>query len=167
VPTALPLLVFVWLWWRDARREITLAVLVVLVVCVPFALWAGVGKFIADTVLLQLRLAPRPDALSINGLLAHLGRPLLPGWAGASLSAACLAAFALWGTREWDSALLMGAVLTLLAFVTAKWAFFDYYFIVAVGLVLALVLAGSELRGSSLRPEVGARSDASRTAEAP
>ncbi len=167
VPTALPLLVFVWLWWRDARREITLAVLVALLACVPFALWAGVGNFIADTVLLQLRLAPRPDALSINGLLAHLGRPLLPGWAGVSLSAVCLAAFALWGAKDWDAALLMGAVLTLLAFVTAKWAFFDYYFIVAVGIVLALVFASPERRSAALRPEVGALGDASSTAEAP
>ncbi len=160
VPTALPLLVFPWLWWRDARRGITLAVLVALLICVPFALWAGIGKFIADTVLLQLRLAPRTDALSINGLLAHLGRPLLPGWAGISLSAVCLAAFALWGAKEWDAALLMGAVLTLLAFVTAKWAFFDYYFIVAVGIVLALALADPGHGGATLRTEVGGRAQA-------
>ena len=145
VPTALPLIVFPWLWWRDARREITLAVLLALLVCLPFALWAGVGKFIADTVLLQLRLAPRPDALAINGLLAHLGRPLLPGWAGVSVSGLGLVAFALWGTRAWDSGLMMGATLTELAFLTAKWAFFDYYFIVAMGMVLALSFAGSPL----------------------
>ena len=164
VPTALPLVVFPWLWWRDARREVTLAVLVALLICVPFALWAGVGKFLADTVLLQLRLAPRSDALSINGLLAHLGRPLLPGWVGISVSAVCLGAFALWGTREWDAALLMGAVLTLLAFVTAKWAFFDYYFIVAVGLVLALAFADP----SRARANLGtALSDQAEAAVAP
>jgi hypothetical protein len=164
VPTALPLIVFPWLWWRDARREVTLAVLVALLICVPFALWAGVGKFLADTVLLQLRLAPRSDALSINGLLAHLGRPLLPGWVGISVSAVCLGAFALWGTREWDAALLMGAVLTLLAFVTAKWAFFDYYFIVAVGLVLALAFADP----SRARANLGtALSDQAEAAVAP
>ncbi len=155
VPTALPLVVFAWLWWRDARREINLAVLVALLICVPFALWAGVGKFIADTVLLQLRLAPRTDALSINGLLAHLGRPLLPGWVGVSVSAVCLGAFAIWGTREWDGALLMGAVLTLLAFVTAKWAFFDYYFIVAVGIVLALAFADLRRGGATPQAAVG------------
>ncbi len=154
VPTALPLLVLPWLWWRDARRGITLAVLVALLICVPFALWAGIGKFIADTVLLQLRLAPRTDALSINGLLAHLGRPLLPGWAGISVSAVCLAAFALWGAKQWDAALLMGAVLTLLAFLTAKWAFFDYYFIVAVGIVLALAFADPRPDGATPRTAV-------------
>ena len=142
VPTALPLVVFPWLWWRDARREITAACLVAVLICVPFALWAGAGKFFADTVLLQLHLAPRTDALSINGMLSHLGRPLLPGWVGVSVSALCLITFAVWGVRKWDSALLMGAVLTLLAFVTAKWAFFDYYFIVDMGIVLALAIAG-------------------------
>ncbi len=141
VPTALPLIVFPWLWWRGARREITLAAVVALLICFPFAIWAGVGKFLADTVLLQLHLAPRPDALSINGLLAHLGQPLLPGWAGVSVSALCLIAFALRGTREWDAALMMGSTLSLLAFLTAKWAFFDYYFIVAMGIVLALTVA--------------------------
>lgn len=155
VPTALPLVVFAWLWWRDARREITLAVLVALLICVPFAIWAGVGGFIADTFLLQLRLPPRTDALSINGLLAHLGRPLLPGWFGVSVSAVCLGAFALWGRREWDAALLMGAVLTLLAFLTAKWAFFDYYFIVAVGIVLALVFADLRRTGTPSRTTLG------------
>ena len=164
VPTALPLLVFPWLWWRDARRGITLAVLVAVLICVPFALWAGIGKFIADTVLLQLRLAPRTDALSINGLLAHLGRPLLPGWAGISVSAVCLAAFALWGTRKWDAALLMGAVLTLLAFVTAKWAFFDYYFIVAVGIVLALAVADPGPGWATPRTAVGDHAEAVGTA---
>ena len=154
VPTALPLIVFPWIWWREARREITLAVLVALMICVPFALWAGVGKFIADTVLLQIRLPARTDALSINGLLAHLGRPLLPGWAGVSVSAVCLAICALWGTREWDAALMMGATLTCLAFVTAKWAFFDYYFIVAVGIVLALVFAASKRDGTVPREKV-------------
>ena len=167
VPTALPLIVFPWLWWRDARREITLAVLVALLMCVPFALWAGVGKFIADTALLQLRLAPRTDALSINGLLAHLGRPLLPGWAGVSMSAVCLGAFGLWGAKKWDAALLMGAVLTLLAFVTAKWAFFDYYFIVAVGIVLALAFADPGPHREVPREAVRERADAVVAAQRP
>ncbi len=138
VPTVAPLLALPWLWWRDARKEVTLAVLFAVMICVPFAVWAGVRNFIADTVLLQWDLGPRHNALSINGLLWHTGQPLLPWWAGVAMSGACLLAFFAWGRREWSSALVLGATLTLVAFLTAKWAFFDYYFIVVYGFTLGL-----------------------------
>ncbi len=141
VPTAAPLLALPWLWWRQARQEITAAFVGAVLICVPFAIWAGVRAFVDDTVMLQIHLAPRPDALSVNALLWHLGRPLLPWWTGITISALCMIAFFLWGTRTWSSALMLGAALTLVAFLTAKWAFFDYYFIVAYGFVFALCLS--------------------------
>lgn len=144
VPTAVPVLALPWLWWRRARIEITAAALVAIAVSLPFALWAGLGNFFAATVLVQLRIPTRVDALSINALLVHLGRGFLPAWAGFAVSALCLIAFWRWPWRDWASAFLLGATLTLVAFLTAKWAFFDYYFIVVYGFALGLALARPE-----------------------
>jgi len=151
VPTVLPLLVFSWLWWGKARGEVTAAVFLAGLLCVPFALWAGVGHFIADTLLFQLRLPVRLDALSINGLLAHLGLPLMPGWAGIVFSFLVLVLMSRWRERSWDAALMLGSILTLVVFLTAKWAFFNYYFIVACGLVFSLALVRRQ--GSRLETE--------------
>lgn len=141
VPTAAPLLALPWLWWRDARREITAAAVLALALCVPFALWTGASHFIADVVSVQLHAPVRTNALSINALLWHLHMPFLPGWLGISVSALALVAFWLSGRRDWTTAFLLGGTLCLIIFLTAKWAFFDYYFIVAYGLALSLALA--------------------------
>jgi len=119
---------------------VTVASLMAGLLCVPFALWAGVGHFIADTLLLQLRVPVRLDALSINGLLAHLSWPLMPRWAGIVLPLLVLVLMSRWRERSWDSALMLGSILTLVVFLTAKWAFFNYYFIVACGLLFSLAL---------------------------
>lgn len=141
VPTPAVLLVLPWLWWRSARLEIVVAAGVAVAVAAPFAVWAGVGNFVSDTAGLQLSLATRVDAISVNAMLWHLGRAFLPWWAGVGVTAGGLVVFAISGKRDWSSALLLGATVTLVAFLTAKWAFFDYYFIVAYGLVLSLSLA--------------------------
>ena len=143
VPTAAPLLALPWLWWRAARREITAAVLFTILLAVPFAIWAGPGRFMADTVGLQLSLGPRPDGLSLNGLLWHLHLGWLPWWAGITASGAFVIFAAIRGRHTWGDALALGSTLTLVALVTAKWAVFNYYFIVAVGFVLALTWLGA------------------------
>lgn len=161
VPTATPLLALPWLWWRPSRREITVAALLAIALCVPFVAWAGVVNFVSDTVGVQLQAPVRIDALSLNALLWHLGKPFLPGWLGIAASGVTLAAMAVWGRRDWATALLLGATLTLIVFLTAKWAFFNYYFIVAYGLLLSLALAGpatnantAEEMGSPFQHEV-------------
>lgn len=140
VPTVAPLLVLPWLWWRAARTEITAGAVITFLLAVPFALWAGPKQFVADTVGLQLRLAPRPDGLGLNGLLWHLHQGWLPWWLGIGVSATFLIGAAVLAKQTWESALTLGSTLTLIAFVTAKWAFFNYYFIVVVGFVLALAV---------------------------
>lgn len=141
VPTTVPLLALPWLWWHRARLEVTVAAAGVIAISLPFAAWAGFSRFWADTVLLQLRLPTRHDGLSINGLLYHLHQPLLAGWVGVAMTAAFLILAALLGRREWESAMKLGAGLLLIAFLTAKWAFFDYYFLVTYALVLGMALA--------------------------
>ena len=138
VPTPLPILALPWLWWPSARREITMATLLALVLCVPFAAWAGWASFIHDVVVVQLDTPTRIDALTVNSFLAYLHRPFLPTWAGILVPGLALLVAAAFTPRRWDSALLLGAVLLAVAFLMAKWAFFDYYFIVVYAIILAL-----------------------------
>lgn len=160
VPTAAPLLVLPWLWWRRPRWEISLAALLALVLALPFALWAGPRAFVADTIGVQVGLGLRPDALSLNGLLLHLGAAALPGAFGVVLVIVVLVALATRGQRDWGSALGLGAGVTLVAFFLAKWAFFDYYFIVVVGLILALSVGGGTARDAHGVGELGVRKSA-------
>lgn len=148
LPTPAPLLALPWLWWPSARKEISAAALFALLLAAPFAIWTGPGRFLADTVGVQLHLGPRPDSLSLNGLLWHLHLGWLPWWVGISASGGFLIAAAVLGRRDWGSAMSLGATLTLIAFVTAKWAFFNYYFIVAVGFLLALAWLDPSPRSS-------------------
>ncbi len=141
VPTPLPLLVLPWLWWQEARREITLAVLIAVTLCVPFAAWAGFGNFFHDVVVVQLLAPTRLDALTVDALLAHLHRGFLIAWVGILASGILLMMAAVAGPRRWDAAFLLGGVLSTAIFLTAKWAFFDYYFIVVYAVLIGLSLA--------------------------
>ena len=141
VPTTLPILALPWLWWPAARREITLATLLALFLCVPFALWAGPASFVRDVVAVQLDTPTRIDALTVNSFLVYLHRPFLPTWAGILVPGLALLVAAAFTPRRWDSALLLGAVLLAVTFLMAKWAFFDYYFIVVYTIILALSCA--------------------------
>ena len=141
VPTPLPMLALPWLWWPAARREITLATLLALFLCVPFALWAGPASFVRDVVAVQLDTPTRIDALTVNSFLVYLHRPFLPTWAGILVPGLALLVTAAFTPRRWDSALLLGAVLLAVTFLMAKWAFFDYYFIVVYTIILALSCA--------------------------
>ena len=152
VPTVAPLLMFPWLWWRSARMEISASVGVAIVLAAPFAAWAGPGNFISDTVGVQVRLGPRVDGLGLNGLLWHAHWGWLPWWVGigSALTFVVVANFV--APRSWATALALGATLALVAFLTAKWAFFNYYYIASLGLVLSVALTGveqDERRGGS------------------
>ncbi len=160
VPTAAPLLVLPWLWWPAARREVTAGALFAILVAVPFALWAGPRRFIADTAGLQLSLGPRPDGLSLNGLFWHLHLGWLPWWVGIAASGTFLIFAAIRKRPTWGDAMALGATLSLVAFVTAKWAFFNYYFIVAMGFLLALTWLGATPDGVVEHP-MAAASEAS------
>lgn len=148
VPTAVPLLVFPFLWWRGSRREIIQAAVIAAVMCVPFAAWAGIRQFVAATIIFQLKLPVRFDGLSANGLFLHLGLPPMPGLYAVVTWLVLIAIFARWRERDWSSGLLLGSALALVVFVTARWAVFDYYFVVACGLVVSLAFVGEPLFSS-------------------
>jgi hypothetical protein len=144
--TSLVLLLPAFLWSRRGRREIVLAVLCSLVVMVPFALITGVGTFVYSLVGYQLNLPFRTDSLSLAALLYHLTRIKLPTVLP-FLPLAVGAAWITWRGRprcEGDLA-LQAALLNVAAFILAKQAFFNYYFVTEVLLLAAMAGAGLAL----------------------
>ncbi len=99
-------------------------------------------------------LAPWPDGLSLNGLLWHLHLGWLPWWVGIAAAGTFLIYAASRRDHTWGNAISLGATMTLVTFVTAKWAFFNYYFIVAMGFILALTWLGTSAN-SVLQPTSG------------
>jgi len=140
LPTAIALLAVAFFWWPKARRQILLAVAVALVICAPFVFWAGPDHFIADTSGLQLHLLPRVDGLDLDAAWVRLTHGWLPTWVWPVLTLAALALFVRVRERTRSTALLVGAGWLGVSLLFAKWAFFNYYFLVATGVVLGLAL---------------------------
>ncbi|HUY10541.1 MAG TPA: hypothetical protein VMW80_14045 [Candidatus Dormibacteraeota bacterium] len=143
VPTPWPLLILPFLWWRQARLEIFGAALVAIALCFPFALWAGPANFIEAALLVNLHLPPLRSGLDLDSLYRIVTGSWLPVWFWPVGSGSALLMVARAHARTWNSALYLGSTLLLVSFLSAKWAYFDYYFLAAVGLILAMALERS------------------------
>jgi heme/copper-type cytochrome/quinol oxidase subunit 4 len=140
VPTVLPLLLFAWLWLGRARREITAAGVIALLLMTPFALWAGLPRFVYDTGLVEFAFSPSHEALGLNSLWWHWTHTYLPAWVGLAAIGLALAALLWRRPNLLAAALEFGAVLLLVVVWVAKFAHSGYYLIVVVGLLLAASL---------------------------
>ena len=140
LPTAIALVAIAFLWWPNARQQILLAVAVAVVICAPFLFWAGPGHFIADTLGLQLHLPPRVNGLDLDAAWLRITRGWLSFWVWPVVTLAALALLVRVRERTWSTALFVGAGWLGLSLLFAKWAFFNYYFLVATGVVLGLAL---------------------------
>lgn len=152
VPTALPLLALPFLWWRRSRWEIAAAGLVAVAICLPFAVWDGPAHFISATLWTNLPLPPRPDGLDLDAALVRLTGGWAPSWVWPAVSGIVLVLVARAHPRAWPDAFYRGSALLVIAFLYAKWAFFNYYFLVAVGVVLGMALEEFWVGGSSTAP---------------
>lgn len=147
----LPLLAYLCLWHRRYRLEAAFAIAVAIVITAPFLLWTGPVHYLDDVLLSPLSLPWRRDALGLNPVWADLtGGPLpwplalgLPALIGASLLRAA--------RRGVADALMAGTLLVLGALLVTKFAFFNYYFIVVFGALIAMS-QGFGLQHSASRP---------------
>jgi hypothetical protein len=140
IPTALPLLVLPFLWWRRARVEIFAAALLAVAICLPFALWSGPANFLSYTVGVNLHLPPRPDGLDLDSAWVRLTGSWLPGWIWPAVVGISLVLVARAHPHSWTKAFYLGSAFLVIAFLFAKWAFFNYYFLVAMGVILGVAL---------------------------
>jgi hypothetical protein len=141
-PVILIALVPALLWSRRARFEALIAAAVAVVLILPFALATGIGNLYQDVVGIQASQNFRADGLTLNSAWYALSGQTLPLWFGLVMGAA-VAVFAL-RRRPADVAdvLCSAALLSTAAFLLAKWAFLNYYFIPVWLLVFALAGRG-------------------------
>ncbi|MGA8207147.1 MAG: hypothetical protein WB867_03870 [Candidatus Dormiibacterota bacterium] len=140
VATGLPLLVLPLLWFRRARIEILAALALALLIFVPFAVWVGPAHFVSYTVLTQLHLPPRADGLDLDSVWLSETGAWLPIWVWPAGSLLVLVLLAVTRPRNWSNAFYRGAAFLVVALLLAKWAFFNYYFLVTMGVIAAIAL---------------------------
>jgi hypothetical protein len=142
-PTTLIALVPIFFWSIRARRQVIIATVVTALFVLPFALITGVSQFYYNVLGVQLDVLPRLDSLTLNSFLNSIHLPILPF----AISACVIAVATILVLRRRPASygdLLTGtAILATVSFLVAKWAFFNYYYIPAVLLLLAI--AGNNL----------------------
>ena len=143
-PSMLPLLVPFLLWQRSAWRDAVWAVIVAAVVVLPFAIWTGVATLAYDVAGVYVDLPLRHDSLNLNGAAAMVGLPSISApWVAAG-GAAALVLLVLRRPRIAADLTLLGAALFVWLCLPAKQAFYNYYFVAAAALLMALAAAGAE-----------------------
>jgi len=141
-PTILVALVAPTLWSRRARREVSVAAVAAFVVILPFLLITGAGAFYQDVIGVQASLGFRYNGLTLSAAWYALSGHLVPVWFGV-LCGGAVAVFVLRRRpRDVGEVMQAGALLSTAAFLLAKWAFLNYYFIPVWLLVLSLAGRG-------------------------
>jgi hypothetical protein len=161
-PTFFLMLVPALLWSHRIRIEAGLAAIGAAVVIAPFAIITGVGQFFYDIAGIQiLGYTTRPDALTLNALLLSLGHSSLPLWAGFFVAGAVSIAVLWRRPRDYGDAFLAAAAISAIAFLVSKNAFFNYYFVPAALMLMALAGRGVplELDGKLVRLPFSGRLD--------
>jgi hypothetical protein len=136
----LPLLAV--LYCRHARMslEITVAAVLALLAAIPFALWTGPGAYLHDVLLIQITLPWRHDALGLNALWGDATGVALPVVISFGIPACVLLVLLLQRRRIYPESLMGGSLLLMTFVLFAKFAFFNYYYMVAFGMFLALAI---------------------------
>jgi hypothetical protein len=142
-PTTLIALVPIFFWSVRARRQTVIAAVAAALFVVPFAFATGLSQFYYNVLGVQLDVFPRFNALTIDTFLKTFSLPILP-FAGSAIVVAAATILVLRRRPSTYGDLLTGtAILATVSFLVAKWAYFNYYYIPAVLLVLAI--AGDSL----------------------
>jgi hypothetical protein len=142
-PTTLIALVPILFWSVRGRRQVAIAAVFTALFVLPFALFTGLSQFYYDVLGVQLAVLPRLDSLTVNSFLNAYGLPVLP-FAVSALVIGVTTVMVLRHRPATYGELFTGtAILATVSFLVAKWAYFNYYYIPAVLLMLAV--AGNSL----------------------
>jgi hypothetical protein len=135
---ALPLLIVSLVRFPKVRLEVGVALGIVVLISAPFALWTGVGHYLYDIGLVQLHLPWSKMALGLNPVWESMTGAAIPMIVSLGLPVVLL----IWMSRRfgWSLAdsLIVGSLFCMSVVLLAKFAFFNYYFVVVFGLFMAL-----------------------------
>lgn len=132
----LPLLV----WEARVRRETLVAAATAIVLCVPFLVWTGPVRFIyavagAHVAVLN---AIWPTSVTFNALLLKAHLSTIPDVVSVVVLLASVPVAALWRPARLDARLLAAVAFMLAALLLSKQSFLNYYFVVAVWMLIAI-----------------------------
>ena len=145
-PTALIILIPWFLWSRRSRVEIVAAAGAAVILALPFALMTGVGGFVYDVIGIQLVTPFRTDSLNLAAWLTDNLHVQFPSLLPVPLLLIATILIAWKGRpRVVTELALQAAILNVVAYIMAKQAFFNYYYISAVMLLVAMAGAGLPL----------------------
>ncbi|HUY97372.1 MAG TPA: glycosyltransferase 87 family protein [Verrucomicrobiae bacterium] len=142
--TIVPPLIVIGFWSSALRRDLLWASVGAGAVYGAFALWTGPSALAHDLIGVFFSASGSPDSLSANGIFQLELDRSLPGIIGVVAIGGAL----VWTLRRRprDGADLFdaAALFSLVAFFFAKWAYFNYYTIPAVMLLLAFACERAE-----------------------
>jgi hypothetical protein len=135
-----------FLWSRRARREIVAAAIGAAIFALPFILIAGVGPFYSAVIGFQLSMPTWPGALTVTAFTLQSWHLALSSLVTVMVVLIALAVFGWRGRPHCLGDLaVQAAVLLLAAFLFAKLAFFNEYYLAAAMLVTGLAGVGIAL----------------------
>jgi len=134
--TVLPALVVLALWSAGLRREILSAAAASLVIYIPFAVWTGPLAFVYDVVGVFGHLNNGVATLSLSGAAAVVLHSTVPVFVSVGLGLMTLLWVVMHKPRDMADLVDAAALVSVLGFFLAKWAFFNYY---VIPIVLLLV----------------------------
>ena len=144
-PTALIGLLPLWVWSRRVRLETAIALAGAVVVVLPFAIITGFGQYYQDVAGIFGQIGFRYDGLTLSAWWYSLTGSLIPLGVSLAIGVVCGALALRRRPRDTSDALLAGAFLTAAAFLLAKGAALNYYFVPVWVLILSLGAAGIPL----------------------
>jgi hypothetical protein len=117
---------------------VVVAAVITALVVLPFAVITGFSQFYYNVLGVQLSVLPRLDSLTVNSFLNAYGLPILPFAVSATVIAAAAILVLHRRPQSYGELLTGTAILAMLSFLVAKWAYLNYYYIPAVLLMLAI-----------------------------
>lgn len=149
-PTTLIALVPIVFWSIRARRQVVIAGALATLIVLPFLVATGYSAFYHDLVGVFLAVFPRFDSLTVNSFLHSVGLPILPAAASSLVVGATMVAVLRKRPDSYGDLMTASAVIVTVAFLVAKWAYFNYYYNAAVLLVMAVAGDGLELDAAEM-----------------
>ena len=137
-PTALVLFFPFFIWSPSWRWRILAGSLLALVVMLICSIGVGIPSLVFDTLVRHIWEPPRYDSLTVGAMVHNLGGAPLPGWVfPGAVAAACLAVLR-FRPRDTADLCVAAAFLFLVSTAFASYARFNFYYVVAGVLLLAL-----------------------------
>jgi hypothetical protein len=141
-PTALVLFFPFFVWSPSWRLRIAAASLVALGAMLVFSIGVGVPAVVFDTLIRHIWEPPRYDGLTVGATVFVMGWGPMPSWIFPTVVAAACVVIVRRRPRDTSDLCVAAAFLFLVSTAFASYARFNFYYVVAGALLLAVASTG-------------------------